>query len=216
MRLAIGMKVARLMIIADAPRDNRGRRKWLCSCDCGTQKVMDSWKMQSGHVVSCGCKRLDVIRRHNAQKKENAKKMPHIRAATSWRHMMERYHDTQCHNFYRYGGRGIIVCERWHDFGAFLSDMGDPPRGHTIERKDNDGNYEPSNCEWATRRAQSRNRSTTKLCDDDVRRIYQRVLNGEDRRAVARENDISLSTVSAIMSGQNWADVTGVSARRAA
>jgi hypothetical protein len=82
----------------------------------------------------------------------------------SWRGMMERCYNPECAKYPRYGGRGITVCERWHDVRAFISDMGKRPSPeHSIGRIDNDGNYEPSNCRWETRTQQSRNRSCNKL-----------------------------------------------------
>lgn len=79
----------------------------------------------------------------------------------TWRSMMQRCYREKEKSYIRYGAKGIIVCERWHDFVNFLADMGEVPEGLTIERKDSTGNYEPDNCCWATMTEQVRNRSNT-------------------------------------------------------
>lgn len=78
---------------------------------------------------------------------------------TTWQAMKKRCYYTKHHSYKNYGGRGIVVCDRWKDsYENFLTDMGERPSGTTINRINNDGNYEPSNCEWATDKVQSLNK----------------------------------------------------------
>jgi hypothetical protein len=86
----------------------------------------------------------------------------------SWSNMIQRCTNPKHHRYANYGGRGIAVCERWREFANFLADMGVKPPGHSIERKDNNGNYEPGNCKWATFAEQSHNTRMTKLTPETV------------------------------------------------
>jgi hypothetical protein len=103
--------------------------------------------------------------------------------------MLQRCENPQHHKWHRYGGRGITVCERWHSYENFLSDMGPRPDGMSIERENNNGNYEPGNCSWATPIEQASNRSTNLFVDASGQRATASAasrLLGSNRSTVAR------------------------------
>lgn len=157
-----GMKFARLVVIGPAPdkiQPNGAKAKRsMCQCDCGTIITTHNAGLKSGHTSSCGCLRLercrDAVTKHGHGRDGN-----HSKTYRAWVHMKERCRNPNCISYPNYGARGISVCERWLDsFEHFLADMGESPRGLTLERVNNDGNYEPSNCTWATRMVQNNNK----------------------------------------------------------
>lgn len=162
-KLNPGDKLAMLTVIERTPL----RSKWRCiiyrfRCDCGNEVQRTAEPIRAGVVVSCGC--------HGRSARAAAKtKHGHaVRGSAhplyfTWTNMRGRCNNPLDANYKHYGGRGISVCARWDDFSAFLEDMGEKPSpDHSIDRIDNNGNYEPSNCRWATKLTQSRNTRTCK------------------------------------------------------
>ena len=128
--------------------------KWRFSCSCGETIVRRKTDVTSGKVSSCGCKTSELHARH-------ATKHGYANSLTwnSWMAMMQRCTNKNIKAFHRYGGRGIRVCDRWTNISNFVSDMGErPSKKHSIDRINNEGNYEPGNCRWATSKVQTLNK----------------------------------------------------------
>lgn len=135
-----------------------GSSLWLCFCDCGSKIKLTSCQFKSKERVSCGCYRSEM-----AAQRQTTHGMSGSITYSSWISMRERVTNENSLHFDRYGGRGITICDRWlNSFEAFYSDMGSRPSlEYSIDRINNDGNYEPGNCKWSTDIEQARNRSNT-------------------------------------------------------
>jgi len=155
-----GQKYGRLTVLRRAPRVD-GRTLWLARCECGHEGPHNGWELRSGKTRSCGCLMKELASRRRAYYKGGIASHP---LYNTYMGMIDRCHNPASAAYPNYGGRGIVVCERWRNsFTDFVADVGPKPSRHySIDRVDNDGNYEPSNVRWATRLDQLNNRRPQK------------------------------------------------------
>jgi hypothetical protein len=151
----IGLKFYNLTVLERIP--NKKYIIYKCLCDCGVITATYAFALKSGKTKSCGClksKLLSDAHTTHGKSRPNAR----TRVYSSWVSMKQRCLNENNDRYRDYGGRGIKVCNEWMTFRNFYNDMGDRPEGKTIDRIDNNGNYEKSNCKWSTHDEQCLNR----------------------------------------------------------
>ena len=148
----------RLWALNPVGKDEYRHTLWQCLCECGNKIVVRAKSLRNGDTRSCGCLHKETCKTNGERKTHGLTGSP---TYISWQAMKRRCLKSQEDNYPRYGGRGIEICDRWlNSFENFLADMGKRPEDLTLDRINNEGNYEPSNCRWATLSEQNSNRKS--------------------------------------------------------
>lgn len=160
-----GRRFGRLLVL-NREENPGGKVLWNCLCDCGNFTIVssDSLLRKPEGTKSCGCLWYEQVAKSTKHGfKRRNRKIPS--EYIIWCQIKQRCYDTNHISYHNYGGRGIKVCDRWaHSFENFLEDMGEKPSSkHSIDRIDNNADYSPENCRWATKKVQLRNKRNNRL-----------------------------------------------------
>lgn len=194
-----GERFGRLVVLEHVRARNKSGAFWRCRCDCGMMTDVSSSCLRSGHTKSCGCLRAD-----SKPNLKHGRAHPCEGTYKTWKEMRQRCNNRNDDKYKWYGARGISVCDRWNDFSLFLSDMGERPEGMSIDRIDNNGNYEPDNCRWATPKMQGRNSRWAKLDKCKVKLIKEMHSSGIPYSKIGDKFGVSASAAQRACVGITW------------
>jgi hypothetical protein len=194
-----GQRFNRLVAIKRyAENTKHGNRKWICKCDCGKEVIVCAGNLRSGHAVSCGC-----VRKPHGDSGSNLYNV--------WVGIKKRCLNPTNHNYKDYGMRGITVCEEWLQFIPFRdwALANGYNKGLQIDRKDVNGNYEPSNCRFVTCTANNQNKRTNVLTADNIVTIKKMIREGKHKQKdIGKMFGVRQSTISQIKNGTLWSSIT--------
>ena len=165
-----GQRFGMLLVQTRAENSVLGKARWNCVCDCGKESIAVGVNLRNGHTISCGCFR-SIATKMNETRHGHTVGRTTTPTYRSWVNMIQRCTNPKVKAHMYYGERGISYCERWSQFDNFLADMGECPAGMSIDRINNDGNYEPSNCRWATKEEQASNKRNNRFVEHDGKRM---------------------------------------------
>lgn len=163
----IGQRFGRLVVLEDIGKpEDKTHYYYKVKCDCGVTKIARATALAHGRIRSCGCLTRETTSKRVKIHGKSQTKTFHI-----WAQMHARCKNPNSQRYLSYGGRGIKVDEAWNEYLNFLKDMGEcPGNGFSIDRINNDGNYEPGNCRWASNKEQSRNTSRNVIIEHNGRK----------------------------------------------
>ncbi len=162
-----GKLYGRLVVLRRNGSNKYRLAMWLCECSCGNVVTIRGNDLRTGHTTSCGCYSIDRTIAFN-KKNNTTHGSTGSKTYVAWRSMKARCLNKNSESYGRYGGRGIVICDKWVDsFESFLVDMGEAPASMTLDRIDNNGDYTPGNCKWSTCEEQANNRSSNVILTVD-------------------------------------------------
>ena len=199
----IGRQFGRTVVVARFANTSTGRTRWMCNCNCGKAHITSGDNLRSGRTQSCGCLHIELV---GDQHRTHG--MSSTSTYRSWSGLKERCTNPNNLHFKYYGGSGLTYDPKWETFEGFLSDMGEAPKGLSIDRIDNNAGYTKENCQWATARTQSRNRRCVSLSLDDASIMLTMRHAKVPQMRIARMFNISVSTVKDIEHKRTWIEST--------
>jgi len=224
----VGQKFGRLTVLSYV-KDNRSKGKkrslWHCKCDCGKEVITRGDGLKNGHTRSCGCLQADIARTNSTVHGLYGTKYYHI-----WMNMRDRCNNAKNRMYCHYGGRGIIVCKEWESLENFIdwARVG-YKENLQLDRIDNNGNYEPSNCKWSTAKEQQRNKNNnriltingisktasawaeeTGISQSTLTRRYLRGVKGEELFKKVKKKEINISFNGKTMNLSEWGRELGI------